>query len=284
MRWKVAAAIPRFQFGLHVRITTFSPTDYMPESVREFLGRRVAEIGGLLLLATVGVVGVALATWSIQDPSWNHAADGPVRNLVGPAGAVTADLIMQLLGIAVVAILPPLACWGWRLLTKRELDHPRLRLALLALGGGAAAALASAFPTTDRWPLPSGLGGVIGDAVLALPRHLFGTSEPSLVIVAVALAGVMILSLTASAGFGLQPSSARAEEDGPIAYEWVPIPKSLRQPFEDDPEGEPGFGLVSLGAVIHACLSVKAGVMRLTGRRKADGFAEEHIPWPAGAD
>ena len=266
-----------------MRITTFSPTDYMPEFAREFMVRRVAEFGGLLLLVGVGVVSVALATWSIQDPSWNHAADGPVRNLVGPAGAVTADLLMQLLGIGVVAILPPLACWGWRLLTRRDLDRPRLRLTLLLVGGCAATALASAFPATDRWPLPSGLGGVIGDAVLAIPRHLFGTSGPSLVIVAVALAGVMILSLTASAGFGLQPSGGDAEQDEPSSYEWVPIPKSLRQPFDDDPEGEPGVGLISVGALIHAGLSAKAGLGRLFRKGKPHQSADD-LPWGLGPD
>ena len=241
-----------------MRITTFSPTDYMPDSAREFMARRVAEFGGLLLLAGVAVVSLALATWSIQDPSWNHAVDGPVRNLVGPAGAVVADFLMQLFGIAVVAILPPLACWGWRLLGKRDLDRPRLRLTLLLVGGCAATALASAFPATDRWPLPTGLGGVVGDAVLGIPRHLFGMSGPGLVIVAVALAGIMILSLTASAGFGLQPSGGEADHDGPAAYEWVPIPKSLRQSFEDDPEGEPGVGLVSVGRR-HPCRFKRQG-------------------------
>ncbi len=35
---------------------------------------------------------LALATWSVQDPSFSHATDAPVRNLLGRAGAIAADL------------------------------------------------------------------------------------------------------------------------------------------------------------------------------------------------
>ena len=251
-----------------MRITTFSPIDILPEAARDFIARRAAEVGGFCLLASTVVVGTALATWSIQDPSWNHAVDTPVRNLLGAPGAVTADLIMQLTGISVVAVLPPIACWAWRLMVRRTLDHARLRVGLLLLGAASATALASSLPATDRWPLPSGLGGVVGDAILSLPRRLFGTSEASLIIVAVILAGTAILSLTASAGFGLKSAPVEDEDEEP-AYEWVPVPKNLRQPFEDDAEGEPGVGLVSLGAVIHAGLSLKGAAMRLLRRRRA---------------
>ncbi len=133
-----------------MRITTFS-ADYMPEAARDFLGRRFAELGGLLILGGVGAVSVTLATWSVQDPSWNHAAGGTVRNWAGPAGAIAADLIMQMSGVAVVAVLPPVVCWGWSLLTRRRLGHLKFRAILLAVGGLAAAALASSLPTTDRW-------------------------------------------------------------------------------------------------------------------------------------
>ena len=107
----------------------------MPEPAREFLGRRFAELGGFLLLGGVGAVSLSLATWSVHDPSWNHASGGAVHNLAGPVGAVVADLVMQTVGIAVVALLPPVFCWGLTLMSRRRLDHLRLRLSLLAAGG-----------------------------------------------------------------------------------------------------------------------------------------------------
>ncbi len=250
-----------------MRISTLSSFDIMPEPAREFLGRRLAELGGFLLLGGVGAVSLSLATWSVHDPSWNHAAGGAVHNLAGPVGAVAADLVMQTVGIAVVALLPPAFCWGLTLLSRRRLDHLRLRLALLAAGGCGATALASSLPATDRWPLPSGLGGIVGDGILALPRRLLGPSEPMLMVVALVFAGVAILALTASAGFGLKAAPGEDDEDDiASAYEWVPVPKPQRRPFEDDADGEPGMGLVSLGAAIHAGLSARSAVARLFRR------------------
>ncbi len=262
-----------------MRISTFSPIDIMPEPAREFLGRRLAELAGLLLLAGIGAVSLALATWSVRDPSWNHAASGAVRNLAGPAGAIVADLVMQLVGIAVVAILPPVFCWGLALLSRRRLDHARLRLVLLAVGGCGATALASSLPTTDRWPLPSGLGGILGDGILALPRRLLGHSEPTLMILALVFAGIAILALTASAGFGLQSAPDGDDADVASAYEWVPVPKSTRRPFDDDADGEPGVGIVSLGAAIHAGLSARAALTRLFRRARADAPGGVGASW-----
>ena len=254
----------------------------MPEPAREFLGRRFAELGGLLLLGGVGAVSLSLATWSVQDPSWNHAAGRAVHNLAGPAGAVVADLVMQLVGIAVVAMLPPVFCWGLTLMSRRRLDHARLRVILLVTGACGAAALASSLPATDRWPLPSGLGGALGDGLLALPRRVFGASEPLLMVLSLVFAGVAILALTASAGFGLKPAPGEDDEaDIATAYDWVPVPKAPRSRHDDDLEGEPGMGLVSLGAAIHAGLSAKSAVTRLL-RRGASAEGAPH--WLEAAD
>ncbi len=263
-----------------MRITTFS-ADYMPEAARDFLGRRFAELGGLALLGSVGALSLALATWSVQDPSWNHAAGGAVRNLAGPAGAIASDLVMQLSGVAVVAVLPPVVCWGWCLLTRHKLTQLKFRAALLAGGGLAATALASSLPTTDRWPLPSGFGGIIGDGLLEIPRRLLGNSATGMMIVGLAFAGIAILALTASAGFGLKPEPGEEDEDITTAYDWVPIPKALRQPFEDDADGEPGMALVSVGAAIHAGLSAKAALSRLVRRSRgvAEASRPQRAPW-----
>ena len=111
----------------------------------------------------------SLATWSVDDPSLNNATNSPIRNLLGWPGAIVADLAMQIVGLGSIAALLPLAVWGWRLMKSGELGRLQLRLALWIIGAGAATALASAMPPTDRWPLPSGLGGVVGDAILRPP-------------------------------------------------------------------------------------------------------------------
>src|SRR5579863_460282 len=135
------------------------------------LKRRLREVTGIALLSLAMMAALALATWSVQDPSLSHATDAPVRNLLGHPGAITADLLMQLLGLGSLALLLPIAIWGYRLLGHRPLSRERLRMLLWLAGAVLTAAFASCLPKSPRWPLPSGLGGVIGDAILRLPAY-----------------------------------------------------------------------------------------------------------------
>ena len=95
------------------------------------------------------MIAVALATWSVQDPSLSHATNAPVRNILGTPGAISADLLMQLLGLAAVALLLPVAVWGWRLLTHRPLDRERVPPVLWVAGTLAAAGFASCLPPSQ---------------------------------------------------------------------------------------------------------------------------------------
>src|ERR1044072_3117061 len=133
---------------------TLSTADLISDELRAALRRRLHEIIGAVLLALAGVAAVALATWSVQDPSLSHATNAPVRNMLGLPGAISADLMMQLLGIATVAFLFPVAAWGWRLVTHRPLDRERMRVVLWAVGVPAAAAFASCLPASKAWALP----------------------------------------------------------------------------------------------------------------------------------
>ncbi|PWB83379.1 MAG: cell division protein FtsK [Methylocystaceae bacterium] len=234
---------------------------HVPEPVREFAARRTAEFAGAALLAVALAATLALISWSARDPSFNHATSGRVRNLLGPNGAIAADILMQMLGVATIAAVLPLAIQGWRLVTHRSIHRPWLRLALWLAGALFAAAVASLLPVTDRWPLPTGLGGVLGDAMLALPRRFTGDSTPVMAVVAIIVGGVAILALTGAAGFGFdaRPDSHDDESD--------------RGGDEDEQDDEPGIALVSLGALIHAALTVKTLVARRLAR-----FAQTRQP------
>src|SRR5918995_4828910 len=92
------------------------------EDLRAMLRRRACEAGGILLITLAVTMAVALATWSVQDPSLSHATDAPVRNLLGTPGAIGADLLMQLFGLASIVFVLPVAVWGWRIATHRPFD------------------------------------------------------------------------------------------------------------------------------------------------------------------
>ena len=134
-----------------MRTTTFSFIDHVPAPVRDFPKRRAAEIAGFGALAGVACLCLALLTWSVSDPSLNHATNARVHNLLGAPGAVAADLVMQFIGLASAALLTPPAFWGWRLLTKRRLERPRLKIGLYLCGVIAAAGIGVA-PSDARKP------------------------------------------------------------------------------------------------------------------------------------
>src|ERR1700732_624929 len=244
--------------------TSFTALDRIPESLRAFAMRRGAELAGLgLIVATAGLA-LALASWSVQDPSFNHAAAGPVHNLLGAPGAVAADLVMQMLGLSVIAFLTPASFWGWRLIAARRLERVRARLVLWLGGGVLWAALASLLPVTGRWPLPTGFGGVVGDAILAVPSRMLAGHRSGMLLFAAILAGGAILCLSASISLREYASTNLGED------EEDPLPGRRDAPVQEDQDaaGEPGFALVLLGAIIHAGLSLKAAVARQIARRR----------------
>ena len=216
--------------------------------------RRVTELCGIVLIGLAMMAALALASWSVADPSLSHATDAPVRNWVGWPGAVTADLMTQLLGLGALALILPVAIWGYRLLGHRAMGHERLRVILWPLGAVLAAAFASCLPRSTHWPLPCGLGGVIGDAILRVPVLLFHAPlrGGNSLIAAIVLGGAAAAAIAAASG--LLWRDADADEDDDEAPEQS----------EDDRDR----GWISLGWLAHLLLSLRARLARLFGRRK----------------
>jgi S-DNA-T family DNA segregation ATPase FtsK/SpoIIIE len=221
----------------------------LPASIREALARRLRELAGLGLLSFSGVVAAALMTWSVQDPSLSHATSRAIRNIVGYPGAIGADLLMQILGLGAIMLILPVAIWGWRMLTHRNFDREALRIACWILCTVIAAGFCSCWPHGGSWPLPTGLGGVVGDALVRAPAIVFG--PPGLVyrlVLGFILGAAMIVTLLVAGGFGSRP---RQEELTPIEDDDAP--------FEEIGDR----GSVSLGWLVHAIMSAKARLWRL---------------------
>src|SRR5271155_5545501 len=222
------------------------------------LQRRLREVGGIALISLAMMAALALATWSVQDPSLSHATDAPVHNLLGMPGAIAADLMMQLLGLGALALLLPIAVWGYRLLGHRRLSHERLRVLLWLLGAVLTAAFASSLPKSPRWPLPSGLGGVVGDAVLRLPVWVLHTplAGMSRLVAALVLAGAALFTFAGAAGM-LWRGAADDYDD-----------EEDEKATEDDDDEENDRGWRTLGFWTHHLLSFRARLARLFGRRQ----------------
>ncbi|MBR0783557.1 DNA translocase FtsK [Bradyrhizobium iriomotense] len=226
---------------------------HLPPSIREGLARRMRELTGLGLIALSGVASAALMTWSVQDPSLSHATSRPIRNILGYAGAIGADLAMQILGLGAIMLVLTVAVWGWRMMTHRPFDREALRLGSWVLCTVIAAGFVSCWPHGGAWPLPTGLGGVVGDALVRAPAVIFG--PPGTIyrmILGTILFAAMAATFLIACGLGAREHDeelAEIEDDD--------------KPLDEDEESDRGS--VSLGWLFHALMSTKARLIWLLG-------------------
>ncbi len=237
------------------RVLPFS--DRLPDSIREMLVRRLRELAGLVMIVLASAGAAAFITWSVQDPSLSHATSKPIHNILGYPGAIGADLLMQILGLGSIMLILPVAIWGWRLLTHRHFDREILRTGAWLLATLFAAGFASCFTRTGSWPLPSGLGGVAGDALLRLPAAVLGATGILQRIGFGLIFGAATTALfVVASGAGSKAKEIDDEDEE----------EEVEEKTEDaDAEGDEGDerGGVSLGMIVHALLSAKARTGRL---------------------
>ncbi|MGA8989296.1 MAG: DNA translocase FtsK 4TM domain-containing protein, partial [Rhodoplanes sp.] len=124
----------------------------MPDDFRAAIMRRIKQALGLTLTGVAALGAGALATWSVKDPCLSHATSAPVQNMLGLPGAIFADLAIQLLGVAAITLVIPVAAWGWRLLNLRRLDRELWRALAWILAAPLAAGFAACLPRSAAWP------------------------------------------------------------------------------------------------------------------------------------
>ncbi|WP_250152155.1 DNA translocase FtsK [Ancylobacter radicis] len=227
---------------------------FLPEEVRGALGRRAEELIGLTLLIGAIVLLTALSSWSADDPSLSRSSAAAPANLLGLPGAMVADLVIQLFGLAALAFVLPIGVWGWLTLTHRRPNRMRPRLFSWVAGLVFASGFAACLPRFGAWPLPIGLGGVLGEGVLAIPDALRSSwlgSFDYAVVGALCLFG-MVLTLPIALGMGLR-STQVTDEYGETTD------------IEDD---EPSRFAFLLGMATHGLLTLKARFSG-SGRRRA---------------
>jgi len=223
----------------------------LSDPIREMLMRRLRELIGLAVIIFAGVAAAALMTWSVQDPSLSHATSGPIRNLIGWPGAIGSDLLMQILGLGTIMFVLPVAVWGWRLLTHRPFDREAVRIGCWILCAALASGFASCWPHSMSWPLPTGLGGVVGDAIVRVPAVIFG---PPGILYRLALGLLLGIGVAVTCAIAGGYGAREADEDDEI---------SAIDEDEEVFEEEAAPGLFSLGFFLHAAISTKARIGRL---------------------
>ncbi|MEE9315210.1 MAG: DNA translocase FtsK [Rhizobiaceae bacterium] len=154
--------------GTRAKVLSFG--SFIPTSLQGPLGK----ISGAILCGIALLGALALATWTVSDPSLTFANGRTADNWLGFWGASFADFSMQFLGFAAVIFLVPLFIWGMMKLTGRPLSLLRNRFGYWMASLVFSAAAMGCVSMPKGWPLEVGLGGVVGDAVLSIPRAFTG--------------------------------------------------------------------------------------------------------------
>ena len=251
---------------------SIAPRFFELDDIRRLLSRNAPLLLGLGLIGGAALVAASLATWSVGDPSLNHAVEGPVRNLLGAPGAILSDVLMQMIGLASAVLLIPVGIWGWRLVFSGATRVTLGRILAWLAGTLIAAAFLACLPVLEGWPLPTGIGGALGDLIRGLPAGLaapLGLFGDVLVAIVLGLAAGGLIAFSAKGAMDEEPSEA--ERAGYSSHD-----------FEEDDEDD-GTSL-TLGALSHLALSLKGQLRRLTGRemRREPAYARP-APEPAAA-
>ena len=219
--------------------------------------RAGAMLAALAVLGFALMIGFALASYSSTDPAMMTAAGGPVRNVLGPVGAWSADLLLTFFGLPAILLIPPLVVVALRLWRgvhpgqwKRALPITILAMllcdvamALVHLG------LSSA--------LPAGAGGAIGLAAANLIDSGLARLQPAwaigIRIASVLLFGIFGITMALwSLGLDAEeraalfrrrekiPRTERISVTRPLKQVLTRTPKALVADDEDEaPEPEP---------------------------------------------
>jgi S-DNA-T family DNA segregation ATPase FtsK/SpoIIIE len=179
------------------------PIDTTPLPPR--LARLVREAWWVVFAGAALWLTLILVTYHRSDPSWSHATppDAPIANAGGRAGAWIADLLLTLFGASTWwwLVLVAFAVRGLyrRLETADTVDARDRRPLAWAAGGFVLLLVASAgleYLRVHRWGdgLPSGAGGVIGEAVGRAAHVATGFTGGTLLLLAIAAAGFSVFS------------------------------------------------------------------------------------------
>ncbi|MGJ8528625.1 DNA translocase FtsK 4TM domain-containing protein [Maritalea sp.] len=237
---------------------------------------------GILCLVSIALIILSLMSWSANDPSLSYASNEVVNNWLGYPGAVVADLTFQFLGLAGLLFIIPPAIWSLTLIRKKVPLRFGLRsimwIATTILFCGVLAFL----PTPDTWPLPTGLGGIIGLGFSAMAGFVVGEEMRlaagwifALLLLTPAIVSLW-LAVRAGTRFGLEPATSTElarNQDKNVQPKgiWAWFGSKLSAMFT-----------ILLGALTHLIFSTHVSIKKSWAQRSEQKQQEQTQPWRKG--
>ena len=159
--------------------------------------RRLNELIGLLVLACAVLLFLSLVSYHPTDPSFNTDGSGAFHNWIGPAGAYTSDMLLQIEGISAFFLPLLIGALGWTWMLSRPAGSPGAKLTGIILTFLFAPALFGLIPSHPHILYGLPIAGLTGRLVADLLVRWF--NETGAWIVAITLvAAALYLSTTFS--------------------------------------------------------------------------------------
>jgi S-DNA-T family DNA segregation ATPase FtsK/SpoIIIE len=207
-----------------------------------FLWLRLSAAISLLL---VFLLALAVLSYAPQDASMNVSSGLDIDNWLGRPGAIAADMVLQLFGLAVWLILLPLGARAARQLTGLALNRPNWRF-IAALAAPLIMALALALGGRQVDPLSPIPGGALGELLadglevglarleMYMPRRIelalaYGLGAMALLA---ALFGSGLVRNTANLGWQTGRQSLRITRQLPTAYRRIRAAVVWLRPYQ----------------------------------------------------
>jgi S-DNA-T family DNA segregation ATPase FtsK/SpoIIIE len=217
---------------------------------------------GILSLCAIALVFLALMSWSVNDPSLSFASDSPISNWLGFPGAVVADIGFQFFGLGILTLMIPPVLWSMKMIKRNLPTHMALRSLLWIIASMLICGMLAFFSAPETWPLPSGLGGIVGLGFSALASFVAG----DLVVQQAGWLFALILFTPAAVSFWLAVRSI-----DPFA---IHEPKKSKQ--KDSPKSVSmailsalgNLGAITLGAITHSIFSASIALKKARARQQ----------------
>ena len=153
---------------------------------------RANEIVAIALAALALLLGLCLASYHPNDPSWNAAGEAGASNWIGTIGANVSAALFQGIGLAAYLLPLLLLAAAWRRFRSRRINAPVSQIAglvVLVLSSSALLSLADIRPVFDASFNAGGLSGAIIARVLVAGLNTVGAA---ILLAAIAATGVLL--------------------------------------------------------------------------------------------
>jgi DNA segregation ATPase FtsK/SpoIIIE, S-DNA-T family len=175
------------------------PSDIEVESAPR--NTRINEIVAIGFIALALLLGLCLASYNPNDPSWNAAGETGAHNWIGTIGANVAAALFQSIGLAAYLLPFLILAAAWRRFRSRRINAPVSRLSglvVLVLSSAALLSLANLKPFLDA---SFNAGGLIGAIIASALVSGLNTIGATILLAAIAATGILLATNFSFASF-----------------------------------------------------------------------------------